>query len=90
MIAFYIGKRNKNAAKKFWDKIPNALKNSYFETDDWDAHLSIIPKKKHEVGKDLIYYIEGLNATVRTSVNPLARKTCSFSKRDEWRYLTIE
>jgi len=80
----HIGGRGKKAAKKFWEKIPLILRSCYFETDDWEAYRSIIPTNQHKVGKDLTFYIEGFNATIRARVSRLVRKTLSFSKKDKW------
>ena len=33
VVTYYIGKRNKKGAKKFWAKIPKVLKKCHFETD---------------------------------------------------------
>ena len=84
VVACHIGCRGIKSAKAFWKKIPDVLKKCSFETDDWDAYKSIIPSSKHKIGKDLTYYIEGFNATVRARVSRLVRKTLSFSKKDEW------
>jgi len=84
VIAHHIGGRGKKAAKKFWMKIPPILQSCYFETDDWEAYRSIIPTNQHKVGKDLTFYIEGFNATIRARVSRLVRKTLSFSKKDKW------
>ena len=89
VVSYYIGKRDKEAAMKFWNKIPETLRNCNFETDDWQAYESIIPSDQHKVGKDLTYYIEGFNATVRARCSRLVRKTLSFSKLDTWHNLAI-
>ena len=89
VIAYYIGKRDKQAAKQFWKRIPPVLKSCYFETDDWEAYRSIIPDHQHKVGKNLTFYIEGFNATIRARVSRLVRKTLSFSKVDKWHNLAI-
>ena len=89
VIAYHIGGRGKKAAKEFWKKIPDVLKSCFFETDDWEAYRSIIPQHKHKVGKDLTFYIEGFNATIRARVSRLVRKTLSFSKSDKWHNLAI-
>ena len=89
VIAYYIGGRGKKAAMKFWDKIPLTLQNCDFETDDWEAYRSIIPPGQHKVGKDLTFYIEGFNATIRARVSRLVRKSLSFSKLDKWHDLAI-
>lgn len=84
VIAHHIGGRGKKAAKQFWKRIPSILQRCYFETDDWEAYRSIIPPNRHKVGKDLTFYIEGFNATIRARVSRLVRKTLSFSKKDRW------
>ena len=84
VVACHIGDRGAKAARAFWKKIPDILKKCSFETDNWDAYKKIIPSGKHKVGKDLTYYIEGFNATVRARVSRLVRKTLSFSKKDKW------
>ena len=89
VVAYHIGGRGKGAAKKFWDKIPPALQSCNFETDDWEAYQSIIPPAKHKVGKDLTFYIEGFNTTIRARVSRLVRKSLSFSKLHKWHDLAI-
>lgn len=89
VVAYHIGGRGKKAAKEFWDKIPPALHGCKFETDDWEAYQSIIPPAQHKVGKDLTFYIEGFNATIRARVSRLVRKSLSFSKLDKWHDLAI-
>lgn len=89
VVACHIGGRGIKAAKKFWRNIPVSLRQCFFETDHWDAYRSIIPKDQHKVGKDLTYYIEGFNATIRARVSRLVRKSLSFSKRDKWHHLAI-
>ena len=89
IVAHHIGGRGKKAAKKFWQKIPYQLRACNFETDHWEAYKSIIPDDQHKVGKDLTYYIEGFNATIRARVSRLVRKTLSFSKVDKWHNLAI-
>ena len=61
----------------FWNKISKILKDCFFETDDWEAYQSIILSQKHKVGKDLTFYIEGFNATIR------ARVRLSFPKEEK-------
>lgn len=89
VVAYHIGGRGIGAAKKFWDKIPPVLQGCNFETDDWEAYQSIIPSAQHKVGKDLTFYIEGFNATIRARVSRLVRKSLSFSKLDKWHDLAI-
>ena len=90
VVAMHIGGRGVRDAKKLWRKIPETLRHCTFETDDWDAYKKIVPKKQHKIGKNLTYYIEGFNATVRARVSRLVRKTLSFSKLDKWHNLAIQ
>lgn len=89
VIAHHIGGRGKRAAKKFLQKIPPQLRDCAFETDHWEAYKTIIPSKQHKTKKDLTYYIEGFNATIRARVSRLVRKTLSFSKKNKWHNLAI-
>ncbi len=89
VVAYHIGGRGKKSAKKFWNKIPLVLRTCDFETDDWEAYQSIIPAAQHKVGKDLTFYIEGFNATIRARVSRLVRKALSFSKLDKCHNLAI-
>ena len=84
VIAYHIGNRGEQDAKKLWGKIPKRLRGCKFETDDWDAYKSVIPANNHKIGKDLTYHIEGFNAGVRARVSRLVRKSLSFSKVDNW------
>ena len=84
VIAFHIGSRGKDSARALWKKIPCSMRRyCYFETDDWDAYRSVIPAKRHWVGKDYTYFIEGFFASVRARVSRLVRKSLSFSKKWE-------
>ena len=89
VVACHIGGRGIKSARKFWLKIPSALRSCYFETDHWEAYQSIIPSARHKVGKNLTYFIEGFNATIRARVSRLLRKALSFSKKDKWHHLAI-
>ena len=84
VIAYHIGGRGVAAAKKLWNKIPKNLRRCYFETDHWDAYKKIIPSELHKTGKDLTYFIEGFNATIRARCSRLVRKRLSFSKSEKW------
>jgi insertion element IS1 protein InsB len=89
VVAYHIGGRGVKAAKQFWGKILRRLRTCQFETDDWDAYKSIISPAQHRVGKDLTFYIEGFNTTIRARVSRLVRKSLSFSKLDKWHHLAI-
>ena len=48
VIAFHIGSRDKDAARKLWQKIPEAYKqHAEFYTDLYDTYVGVIPEKRH-------------------------------------------
>ncbi|MFI3188055.1 MAG: IS1 family transposase [Methylococcales bacterium] len=53
VIAFYVGSRDKDAARELWQKIPDAYKqHAEFYTDLYDAYVGVIPEKQyHRVSK---------------------------------------
>jgi insertion element IS1 protein InsB len=53
VIAFYVGSRDKDAARELWQKIPDAYKQyAEFYTDLYDAYVGVIPEKQyHRVSK---------------------------------------
>ncbi|MEM7573997.1 MAG: IS1 family transposase, partial [Bacteroidota bacterium] len=89
VIAYHIGDRSENSARVVFDKLPDQLKDCWFETDHWKAFKKIIPEDRHVYSKEFTYYIEGFFATVRARVSRLVRKSLSFSKSDKWHTLAI-
>ena len=84
VISFHIGSRGVKSMKILWSKIPPRFqKYCFFETDDWEAYSSVLPKQRHSVGKEYTYFIEGFFAEVRARVSRLVRKSLSFSKKWE-------
>jgi IS1 family transposase len=84
VVVHYVGCGGIKSAKKLWKRILVQLRHCEFEPDNWKAYKKIIPSEQHKIGKDLTYYIEGFNATIRARVSRLVRKTLSFSKKDKW------
>lgn len=85
-VAFYIGDRSRESAKKLWNMIPVELKNNgYFYSDDWDAYKGVFPKERHQHSKikQDTNHLERLNNTIRQRVSRLVRKALSFSKTEE-------
>jgi len=83
IIAFHVGDRSRESARKLWEKIPEWLKRiCYFHTDDWDSYKTVIPEERHECSKQKKYtnYLERFNNTLRQRVSRLVRETLSFSK----------
>ena len=85
IVGAYIGKRDKNAAKKMWESWPPVSRQcAVCYTDFWESYAEVIPSKRHKpVGKEtgLTNHIERFNNTIRQRVSRLVRKTLSFSKK---------
>jgi insertion element IS1 protein InsB len=84
VIAFYVGDRSRNSARKLWQRIPLAYhQQANFDTDDWEAYKGVIPEAQHRVcakGSGHTNIIERFNCTLRQRVSRLVRETLSFSK----------
>ncbi len=85
IIAFHVGRRNRQAAKEVWKKIPQFYQeHGQFYTDEWDPYCGVIPEKQHTrcaKGTGLTNHIERFNCTLRQRASRLVRKTLSFSKK---------
>lgn len=87
IIAFHVGDRSNQSAKKLWRKIPKTYREkAMFYTDQYECYRSIIPKQQHRaVTKNarLTNHIERFNCTLRQRVSRLVRSALSFSKKIE-------
>ena len=82
IIAFYVGNRSRESAKKLWKSIPKSYRDkATFYTDNWQAYKGVIPKKRHHVVKGKANHIERFNCTMRQRISRLVRKALSFSKK---------
>ena len=85
VLAFYVGDRSGQSARKLWRRIPRAYREqATFYTDDWVAYQGVIPPKRHRVcakGSGLTNAVERFNCTLRQRVSRLVRKALSFSKK---------
>ena len=82
IIAFYVGYRSRESARKLWESIPESYReNATFYTDDWQAYKGIIPADRHRVVKRKTNHIERFNCTMRQRISRLVRKALSFSKK---------
>jgi insertion element IS1 protein InsB len=91
IIAFYVGDRSQESAKKLWELIPKDYReNATFYTDDWQAYKGLIPEERHHVVKGKANHIERFNCTMRQTetlgfpvkrISRLVRKALSFSKK---------
>lgn len=92
IIAFHIGSRGREAAKKLWDKIPEQVQQyGLFYTDDWDAYQEVLPEERHVISdyKKDTNHVERFNNTLRQRVSRLVRKSLSFSKSEQNHYGAI-
>jgi insertion element IS1 protein InsB len=81
VIAFYVGSRDKDAARQLWQKIPDAYKQyAEFYTDRW-----VLFPKNNTIGLAnkamLSNHIERFNGTLRQRVSRLVRDSLAFSKK---------
>ena len=87
IVGVYVGKRDREAARKLWLSLPGVHRQcAVVYTDFWEAYEQVIPAKRHQaVGKETgkTSYIERFNCTLRHRVSPLVRKALSFSKKIE-------
>jgi len=85
IIAFHVGDRSQESAKKLWQKIPKIYRDqATFYTDQNAAYEGVIPAKQHRAvtkqsGK--VNHIERFNCTLRQRISRLVRKALSFSKK---------
>lgn len=87
IVGVYIGKRDRDAARKLWASLPGVYRQcAVVYTDFWEAYEKVIPSKRHRaVGKETgkTSYIERFNCTLRQRISRLVRKALSFSKKLE-------
>jgi IS1 family transposase len=85
VIAFYVGDRSRESARKLWRRIPAPYRErATFYSDDWNAYKGVIPAERHVVcGKESgrTSGVERFNCTLRQRVSRLVRKSLSFSKK---------
>ena len=82
IIAFHVGDRSRESAKKLWNSIPEYYrKKAVFYTDDWGSYKGVIPTERHRVVKGKGNHIERFNCTMRQRISRLVRKALSFSKK---------
>ena len=84
-LAFHVGDRSQKSARKLWNKLPAAYRQSAtFWTDGYVSYQGVIPTSQHRVVTKAFRktnHIERLNCTLRQRVSRLVRATLSFSKK---------
>jgi insertion element IS1 protein InsB len=85
IIAFHIGDRSRQSAKKLWAKIPKAYRQqATFYTDQYVVYEGVIPAAQHRaINKKArkTNHIERFHNTLRQRVSRLVRSALSFSKK---------
>src|ERR671914_513223 len=85
VIAFHVGDRSRQSAKRLWAKMPQAYRqHATFYTDQDVVYAGVIPAAQHRAISKLARktnHIERFNNTLRQRVSRLVRETLSFSKK---------
>jgi insertion element IS1 protein InsB len=85
IIAFHVGDRSRQSARRLWAKIPQAYRqHATFYTDQYVVYEGVIPAAQHKAINKLARktnHIERFNNTLRQRVSRLVRETLSFSKK---------
>jgi insertion element IS1 protein InsB len=85
IIAFHVGDRSRQSAKRLWAKMPHAYRqHATFYTDQYVVYEGVIPTAQHRAISKLARktnHIERFNNTLRQRVSRLVRETLSFSKK---------
>jgi insertion element IS1 protein InsB len=85
VIAFHVGDRSRQSAKRLWAKIPEAyLQHATFSTDPYVVYAGVSPAAQHRAISKLARttnHIERFNNPLRQRVSRLVRETLSFSKK---------
>jgi insertion element IS1 protein InsB len=85
VIAFHVGDRSRQSAKRLWAKIPLAYRqHGTFYTDQYVVYAGVIPAAQHRASSKLARqtnHIERFNNTLRQRVSRLVREALSFSKK---------
>lgn len=93
IIAFYIGKRDANAAGQLWQRIPYPYTLCPIYTDHYEAYPSALPERQHwakDKQSGATAHIERWNNTLRQRLARFGRKTLSFSKSDRMHHIMVE
>ena len=93
IIAFYIGKRDEDAARQLEQRIPYPYLLCPMYTDQYSSYQGILPDHLHwakEKKSGATSHIERWNNTLRQRLARFVRKTLSFSKSDIMHRIMLE
>jgi insertion element IS1 protein InsB len=85
IIAFHVGDRSHNSAKKLWANLPAVYREqATFYTDQYEVYKGVIPTVQHKaITKKArkTNHIERFNNTLWQRISRLVRDTLAFSKK---------
>jgi IS1 family transposase/transposase-like protein len=93
IVAFYIGKRDEDAARQLEQRITYPYTLCPMYTDQYAAYEGILPEQLHwpkEKQSGATSHIERWNNTLRQRLARFVRKTLSFSKSDMMHRIMLE
>ena len=93
IIAFYIGKRDTDAARQLEQRIPYPYTLCPMYTDQYSSYEGILPEHLHWAKakkSGATSHIERWNNTLRQRLARFVRKTLSFSKCDVMHHIMLE
>jgi len=93
IVAFYIGKRDENAARQLKQRIPYPYTICPMYTNQYSSYEGILPEHLHwakEKKSGATSHIERWNNTLRQRLARFVRKTLSFSKSDLMHRIMLE
>jgi IS1 family transposase/transposase-like protein len=89
VLAYVIGKRDIKTVKKLYQLLKELAIEQYC-SDNWEAFVNVFSKENHKIGKHLTRHIEGVNNSLRVRNRRFVRKTCCFSKKDQYHEAAIK
>jgi len=93
IVAFYIGKRDEDAARQLEQRITYPYTLCPMYTDQYVAYEGVLPEQLHwpkEKQSGATSHIERWNNTLRQRLARFVRKTLSFSKSDMMHRIMLE
>ena len=73
-ITWVTGRRDIATVQKLYNQLKN-IKKCRFYTDNWEAYSSVLPAKRHYIGKKYTHLIESDHANTRHHLARFTRRT---------------
>ena len=92
IVAYALGPRDDATARRLWDRIPLAYRQSLLYTDHLESYHNILPANQHDADypkRGPTNHIERFNNTLRQRLGRFVRKTLSFSKSFQMHEIAI-